>query len=409
MSKRMPRRNSDSLFSEVFLPEETRAIKHEAREVTGRVLGPIAHRLNTTPESVDAFPRDAFAALAKAGLYAIPFGAGVGGRGLKYPMLATLTVMEELAYFAPGLTSALYDAQALLVGKTLEANPGPLSETWLPKLVRGEMIGSFATSEPAASTDLSVASIQTVAKQTGNGWRVTGRKRWITNSPVADLCLTLCRTDDSLTMLAIDLHADGVHVGSPDRKMGNYAQLTADITFENVFVPEDAVVGAAGKGLRVALGALALGRMGIGAVGTGMAQAAFDHAVRHTENRAVFGQKIAQFQHWQFTFANHAIGIENARSLYQKAAYRHDLDPSDVEPQAAMAKIVGTELAVDVARSAIQACGAYGFVRELAGTGESFPLESIYRDAKIGEIYEGANEIQRMIIARSIFGRSLVG
>lgn len=149
--------------------------------------------------------------------------------------------------------------------------------------------------------------------------------------------------------------------------------------------------------------------MGIGAVGTGMAQAAFDYAVRHTEHRSVFGQKIAQFQHWQFKFADLAIGIENARSLYQKAAYRRDLDPNDVEPQAAMSKIVGTELAVDVARSAIQACGAYGFGRELAATGESFPLESIYRDAKIGEIYEGANEIQRMIIARSIFGRELVG
>lgn len=404
-----PQRNRDNLFSDVFLPQETREIRAEARATAERVLRPVAHTLNTTPESVEAFPREVFAAIAASNLYSIPFGKGCGGRGLKYPLLATMTVMEELAYFAPGFTSALYDAQALLVGKTLEAHSGPCSDRWLPRLVRGEMIGAFATSEPAASTDLSPGSIKTVATRDGLGWHVTGHKRWITNSPVADVCLTLCRTDRALTMLAIDLHAPGVRVGAPDRKMGNHAQLTADIYFENVQVDDASVVGLPGKGLKVALGALALGRMGIGAIGVGMAQAAFDYAVRHSQQRSVFGKKIAEFQHWQFTFANHAIEIENARNLYQKAAYRHDLNPADVEPQAAMAKIAGSEVAVDVARSAIQVCGAYGFVRELAASGESFPLEAIYRDAKIGEIYEGANEIQRLIVARSIFGRQLIG
>jgi alkylation response protein AidB-like acyl-CoA dehydrogenase len=403
------RRLSDKLFSDIWLPEETQLIKKEVRDIAESILAPIAHRLNTTPESVEGFPYDAFNALSRAGIYTLAFPEEFGGRGLKYPILATMTAMEELAYFAPGLTSAIYDAQTLLVGKSLQANPGPMRDEWLPKLVRGEFVGSFATSEPAASTDLSVASIQTRASLVDGAWRVNGRKRWITNSPVADLCLTLCRTDNSLTMLAIDLHAEGVGIGAPDRKMGNYAQLTADITFNDVRVPKEGTIGETGKGLRVALGALALGRIGIGAVGTGMAQAAFDYGVAHMENRSVFGQKLAQFQHWQFSFANHAIGIENARSLYQKAAYRYDLDPASVEPQAAMAKIVGSETAVDVARSAIQVCGAYGFVRELAATGETFPLESIYRDAKIGEIYEGANEIQRLIIARSIFGRGLVG
>jgi butyryl-CoA dehydrogenase len=403
-----PRRTSDSLFCDILLPEETQEIRAEARALAEKVIRPIAHRLNTTPESREAFPRDVFQALARAGMYAVPFAKVVGGRGLKYPMLAAVCVMEELAYFAPGVASALYDAQALLVGKTLEANPGPLQDKWLPMLVRGEVVGSFATSEPAASTDLSVSSIQTVASKVAGGWRVSGRKRWITNSPVADVCLTLCRTTDSLTMLAIDMNAPGVHVGAPDLKMGNHAQLTADVELNSVFVGSDAVVGAVGKGLRIALRALALGRMGIGAVGTGMAQAAFDYAVRHMENRSVFGKKLAQFQHWQLTFADHAIGIENARSLCHKAAYRHDLDPENVEPQAAMAKIAGSELAVDVSRDAIQVCGAYGFARELAATGETFPLEAIYRDAKIGEIYEGANEIQRTIVARSIFGRSLV-
>jgi alkylation response protein AidB-like acyl-CoA dehydrogenase len=398
------RRYSDTLFCDALLPEETKTIRAEARAAAETILRPVAHRLNTTPESADSFPRECFEKMADAGLYQIPFPAAFGGRGLKFPMLATLCVMEELAYFSPGVASALYDAQALLVGKTLEANPGALRDLWLPKLIRGEFIGSFATSEPAASTDLSTTSIQTLATKVSGGWQVTGVKRWITNAPASDLCITLCRTDASLTMLAIDMHASGVKVGEPDKKMGNHPQLTAEVTFDSVFVPDTALVGVVGKGLRTALGSLALGRMGIGAVGTGMAQAAFDYAVGYMHRRRVFGKTLSEFQHWQLKFADHALAIENARALYHKAGYRHDRDPGNVEPQAAMAKIAGSEVAMEVARSAIQVCGAYGFVRELASTGERFPLESIYRDAKIGEIYEGANEIQRTIVARSIFG-----
>jgi alkylation response protein AidB-like acyl-CoA dehydrogenase len=153
---------------------------------------------------------------------------------------------------------------------------------------------------------------------------------------------------------------------------------------------------------------LALGRMGIGAVGVAMAQRAFDVATDYTTRRTVYGKPIAAFQHWQFRFAEHALEIEAARSLYQKAGLVHDAG-QDASILAAMAKIKGSALAVDVARDAIQACGGYGFVRRLSATGESWPLESIYRDAKIGEIYEGANEVQKWIIARRIFGRGVTG
>jgi alkylation response protein AidB-like acyl-CoA dehydrogenase len=184
--------------------------------------------------------------------------------------------------------------------------------------------------------------------------------------------------------------------------------VTADVTFENVFVPADHVCGAVGGGLRTALGALALGRMGIGAIGVAMAQAAFDYSTSYMSERKVFGRELASMQHWQYVFAEHAVGIEQARSLYQKAGYRYDVEGS-AEIEGAMAKLTGSRLAVEVARDAIQICGAYGFVRELAGTGEEMPLESIYRDAKIGEIYEGANEVQKWVIARAIFGRHLTG
>ena len=160
--------------------------------------------------------------------------------------------------------------------------------------------------------------------------------------------------------------------------------------------------------MRAAVGALVLGRIGIGTVGVAMAQAAFDYATDYMSRRKVFGRELARFQHWQYRFAEHALQIESARNLYQKAALRFDREGS-AEPEAPMAKIAGSRLAVDVARAAIQVCGAYGFVRHLSGPGEDYPLESIYRDAKIGEIYEGANEIQSWVIARRIFGREMTG
>lgn len=403
-----PIRRADTLFSDLLLPEETKAIRREVRAFADDVVRPVAHRLNTTPESKDSFPRAEFEAMARAGLYEIPFAKDVGGRGLEFPTLATVTVLEELAYYSPSLASALYDGQAILVGKTLDRAPEAIRSHWLPKLIRGEFVGCFATSEPEASTDLSVKSMQTTATKVPGGYRINGTKRWITNSPAGDVILVLCRSGDTLTMLIADLHDPGVQVSAPDLKMGNHAQLTADIRFTDVFVPDAQVIGKEGSGLRTAISALVLGRIGIGAVGVAMAQAAFDFSSGYMTQRKVFGQELARMQHWQYKFADHAIQIECARSLYQKAAFRFDREGgADIE--AAMAKVAGSRLACEVARDAIQVCGAYGFVRTLSGPGTNFPLESIYRDAKIGEIYEGANEIQSWVIARHIFGREYTG
>lgn len=403
-----PRRKADTLFSDLFVPEETRRIRKQTRQFCDDVLRPVAHRLNTTPESRESFARAEFQAMARAGLYRIPYPADVGGLGLEFPTLATCTVLEEIAYYSPSLASALYDGQAILVGKTLEKAPPRIRDRFLPSLIRGEFVGCFATSEPNASTDLSVSSIETMATKVEGGWQVDGQKRWITNSPAGDWIAVLCRTNDSLTMLWMDMHQPGVTVSDPDLKMGNHVQLTADIAFTGAFVPDEHVIGVVGGGLRTAIGALVLGRMGIGAVGVAMSQAAFDFATDYMTKRKVFGRELAKFQHWQFRFAEHALQIEMARNLYQKAAIRFDREGgADIE--AAMCKIAGSRLACDVARDAIQVCGAYGFVKTLSGPGIDFPLESIYRDAKIGEIYEGANEIQNWVIARHIFGREHTG
>ncbi|HSW12111.1 MAG TPA: acyl-CoA dehydrogenase family protein [Solimonas sp.] len=403
-----PTRRSDTLFNDLLLPTETLRIRKEVRQFADDVVRPEAQRLNTTPESRDGFPHELFKAMAAAGLYRIPFPDDVGGLGLEFPTLGTVTVLEELGYHSPGLASALFDGQAILVGQTLNRAGEFLRSTYLPRLVRGEFVGSFATSEPEASTDLSPANMQTVATKIDGGWEISGCKRWITNSVAADYIAVLCRSGDRQTFLFADMRQPGIRVGDPDLKMGNHAQLTADVHFDQAFVPDSHVIGKAGSGLRAALGALMLGRMGIGAIGVAMAQAAFDFSADYISHRKVFGKPIAGFQHWQFRYADHVLRLETSRSLVQKAAMLYD-KTGNAETEAAMAKIAGSELAVDVARDAIQACGAYGFVRTLSGPGQHFPLESIYRDAKIGEIYEGANEVQRWVVARNVFGREITG
>ncbi|WP_264027634.1 acyl-CoA dehydrogenase family protein [Mycolicibacterium pyrenivorans] len=396
------------MSDDLLLPEETVEIRAEAREFAERTLRPRAAELNNATESKAAFPHDIHQAIADAGLYAVPFATDVGGRGLRYPVLAAATVAEELAYFTPGAASALYDGQALLVGRTLDGSPPHIRGEFLPRLISGEIVGSFATSEPGASTDLSAAAMRTQATAVTGGYRLNGRKRWITNSCAADIMTVLCVVEDSQAMLLVDMHTDGVCVADPDLKMGNRVQLTSDVEFTDVFVPDEHVIAIPGRGLSTALASLAMGRIGVAAMGVGMGQCAFDHAVRHMRQRSAFGSKLGGFQHWQFKFAEHAIALESARSLYQKAARKVDTS-GRAEPEAAMAKVTGSRVAVDIARDAIQVHGGYGFVRQLTADGTVNHLESIWRDSKVGEIYEGANEVQLWSIARVALGRDITG
>jgi alkylation response protein AidB-like acyl-CoA dehydrogenase len=191
--------------------------------------------------------------------------------------------------------------------------------------------------------------------------------------------------------------------------MGHRGQITADIVFTDVVVPRGNLLGRVGGGLGVALSALVRGRIGIGAAGVGVAQAALDLAVQRLRTRQVFGGPLGAMQHWQFTMAQRATEIECARTLYQKAATLLDRGDRNAEPEAAMAKAYGTRLANDLIREAIQIHGALGFARQVAETGESVRLEEMYRDAKILEIFEGANELQQWIIARQLIGRDVTG
>lgn len=315
-------------------------------------------------------------------------------------------VIEELAYVSNSI-AAIYDVHCILAGHALMYGSEEIKQKYLRPIAIGEKIGCFATTEPEASSDLSVRSIQTTAEKKGNKWIVNGQKRFITNSAVADFVTALCLSDGKLIELVIELDAKGARVGEPDKKTGNRGQLTSDIYLENVEVPEENLIGEIGKGLHIALGTLTYGRVGVGATGVGMAQAAFDESVDYMKNRAAFGRKIAQFQYWQFKLAERATQIESARNLYCKAAYRLDQGVEFPEPEASMAKYFGTQVGGDMAGDAVQIFGGYGFMRLLEHDKSTYKVEEIYRDSKISQIYEGTNEIQKWIIAREIFGKEI--
>lgn len=403
-------RTQDRMSHDVWLPEETRGVRSQVREAVARHLAPIAREIGEREESRDSFAWPAFRGLASEGVFALPFDSTYGA-GLEFPMLATCTATEEIAYESSSI-AGVYDGQCILVPQTLTFATPEVQAHLIPELVSGETAFSFATTEPETSSDLTAERLTTVAVEADGGWIVNGRKRWITNSVVAGWASILVR--DGLdggraTMLLVDLNAPGVRIGEPDLKMGHRGQITADIVLEDVFVPRTHVLGEPGRGMAVALSALVRGRIGIGAAGVGVAQAAMDLAVHRLQTREVFGAPLGAMQHWQFTLAQRATEIECARSLYQKAAYLLDTGDATAEPEAAMAKAYGTRLAVDMVRDAIQIHGALGFARKVSESGESVRLEEMYRDSKILEIFEGANELQQWIVARRLIGRDITG
>ncbi len=404
----LPTRMQNTLYHDMILPEETLEIRKKIRGFAEKEIAPEAYRIGQQEESKENFPYDIFRKLAEADFFKMSFTREVGGLGLEYRTCAAVVIGEELAYISNSI-AAIYDVHCILAGNALMYGSDFMKQKYLRPMTVGQKIGSFATTEPYASSELSSRVIKTAAEKKGDKYEVNGQKRFITNAPVADHVVTLVNIDGKLSMLVIELDSPGCRVGEPDKKMGNRGQLTADIYFDNVEVPVENLITEEGKGLHVALGALTYGRVGIGATGVGMAQSAFDECIDYMKQREAFGKKIAQFQYWQYRLAERAIQIENARNLYSKAALRMDQGVEFPEPEAAGAKYYGTECGTDMARDAVQIFGGYGYMRSLAHDQSTYKVEEIYRDCKITEIYEGANEIQKWIISREIFGKEFTG
>jgi alkylation response protein AidB-like acyl-CoA dehydrogenase len=342
------------------------------------------------------FPHELFGKLAELGLMGVCVPEEYGGAGADF--LSYVLVLEELsrADAGVGVTVAVHTSACTL--PILAWGSEEQRARFVPALARGEHLGAFALTEPEAGSD--AGSLRTAAVAEDGGWRISGRKQWITNGSHAGTFLLFARTDpsrqDARGVSAFVLDADHVRVTREEEKLGLNSSSTVDLVVEDAFVERDRLLSDENRGFRVAMATLDGGRIGIAAQALGIAQAAYDAARAYALERRAFGNRIADFQAIQWKLADMATEIDAARLLTYRAAWlKEEGLPHTAE--GAKAKLFASEMARRQTAEAIQILGGYGYTKE-------FPVERYYRDAKITEIYEGTSEIQRLVIARSVLG-----
>jgi alkylation response protein AidB-like acyl-CoA dehydrogenase len=369
--------------------EEAADLLALTREIADAELAPKAAQ----HEREERFPREVFRLLGEAGLLGLPFGEDVGGGGQPYAVY--LQVVEELA--------ARWASVALGVSvHTLACFPidrfGTAAQRreLLPAMVGGELLGAYCLSEAHAGSD--PRAMRASAKATDSGWLANGEKAWVTHGGHADFYSTFLRTPDdgSRGISCFHLTPDlaGLSAARPEEKMGLTASTTAAIRLDDVAIPADRLVGEPGHGLGIALAALDSGRLGVSAVAVGLAQSALDVAVAYARERETFGRPIVEHQGVAFLLADMAAAVESARATYLVAARRKDAG-KPYSRQASIAKLVATDAAMKVTTDAVQVLGGAGYTRD-------HPAERFMREAKVMQIFEGTNQIQRMVIGRHL-------
>ncbi|MUL44170.1 acyl-CoA dehydrogenase [Streptomonospora sp. PA3] len=362
------------------------------RGIADKELAPRAAR----DEEQGAFPRDAFDLLGRSGLLGLPYPAEYGGGDQPYEVY--LQVVEELAarWLAVGLGLSVHTLSCFPVAAYgTEEQRAAL----LPRLLGGEALGAYCLSEAQSGSD--AAAMTTRARPDGDGgYTVDGAKSWITHGGVADFYTLFARTGEpgsgarGISCFHIPAATPGVAADAPERKMGMASSPTAVVRFDGARAGAEQRIGAEGQGFSIALAALDSGRLGIAACAVGVAQAALDAAVAHSRARTQFGRAIGDFQGVSFLLADMATGVEAARELYLAAARRRDAG-RPFATQAAMAKLFATDTAMRVTTDAVQVLGGSGYTRDL-------PVERLMREAKVLQIVEGTNQIQRMVIGRDL-------
>ncbi|MFG2619525.1 acyl-CoA dehydrogenase [Streptomyces sp. NPDC048507] len=371
--------------------EESRDLLALVREIAQREIRPRA----AEEEETGRFPREVFTLLSEAGLLGLPYAGEFGGGEQPYEVY--LQVLEELA--AARLTVGLGVSVHSLACHGL-AGYGTKEQraAHLPDMLGGGLLGAYCLSEPAAGSD--AASLTTKAVRDGDDWVITGTKAWITHGGVADFYTVLARTGvpgpKGITAFLVPGDAPGLTAAVPEKKMGMKGSPTAQLHFDGVRVPDGRRIGEEGQGFTIALAALDAGRLGIAACAIGVAQAALDEALEYALGRKQFGHPIADFQGLRFMLADMATKIEAGRALYLAAARLRDAG-KPFSRQAAMAKLFCTDAAMAVTTDAVQVLGGYGYTAD-------FPVERLMREAKVLQIVEGTNQIQRMVIARHLAG-----
>ncbi|MGH2764534.1 MAG: acyl-CoA dehydrogenase family protein [Actinomycetota bacterium] len=370
----------------------------EQRDVVGAVRAFVTDRVRPEIagfEERKEFPRELFRDLCGMGLGGIPFDERYGGGG--QPYLTYLAVLEEVATGSLSLAVGL-SVHHLSAFGVHEFGSEVLKEKYLPKLFSGEWLGAYALSEAGSGSD--AAALRTRAEPDGDGWRLSGSKRFISHAGEAEHYLVMARTGDEsprgISAFAVEKGWPGFEFGAMESKMGWHASPMRELLFEGCRVPGENLVGEEGQGFAVALAALDGGRLGIAASSVGLAQAAMDAAVAFSRERTQFGRPVIEFQGLQFLLADAATQVEAARRLYREAARARD-EGRGTSVSCSMAKLFASDMAMRVTTDAVQAHGGYGYMRE-------YPVERYMREAKALQIVEGTNQVQRVIIGRHLAG-----
>ncbi|MCH3924693.1 MAG: acyl-CoA dehydrogenase [Bacteroidales bacterium] len=358
------------------------------REFAEKEVKPLAAEI----DEQERFPMETVEKMRKIGLMGIPVPKEYGGQGGTNQMY-TMAV-EELSRVCATTGVVVSAHTSLCMAPIMENGTEEQKQKYLPKLASGEWIGAFGLTEPNAGTD--AAMQQTTAEDKGDKWILNGSKIFITNAGYADVYIIIAMTDKSLgnkgiSAFIVEKGMKGFSIGKKEKKLGIRGSATCELIFENCEVPKENLLGKMGKGFNIAMKTLDGGRIGIASQALGIAQGAMDETVKYTKERKQFGRSIAQFQNTQFQLANLETKINAARFLVRSAAYKKDKG-LPYSKDAAMAKLYAAETAMEVTTKAIQFHGGYGYTRE-------YPIERMFRDAKITEIYEGTSEVQRMVIA----------
>ncbi len=379
-------------FSDFTLSEEHLALKQAVRDLVADKIAPRASEIDETSE----FPWDVYDALTSARFHAIHIPEEYGGEG--GDALAACLVIEEVARAC--LSSSLIPSvNKLGTLPLMVAGDEALLKTYLPKVASGEAMFSYALSEREAGSD--AASMKTRAVAGDGGWVLNGQKSWITNAGVSSYYTVMAVTEPGARAKGISafvVHADdpGFSLGEPERKLGIHGSPTREIFFENCWIPADRIVGEPGTGFRTAMTTLDHTRITIGAQAVGVAQGALDVAIAYAKDREQFGKPIASFQGMQFMIADMAMKLEAARQLVYVAAAKSERNDPDLTFFGAAAKCFASDVAMEITTDAVQALGGAGYTKD-------WPVERYMRDAKITQIYEGTNQVQRIVMAKKLF------
>ena len=378
--------------SRVLPTDEATDLVRLVRELADKELLPRV----AEAERTETFPRDVFTLLGRAGVLGLPYPEEYGGGGQPYEVY--LQVLEELArvWASVGVGVSVH---ALSCFGLVTRGTAEQKQRWLPDLLGGELLGGYCLSEAHAGSD--PAAMRTTAKRDGDHYVINGTKAWVTHGGEADFYKVMARTSadrNGISCFLVPADTEGVVADPPEHKMGLTGSTTATVRFEGARVSADRLLGAEGDGLKIALAGLDSGRLGIAAVATGLAQAALDDAVAYAKTRETFGKRIIDHQGLAFLLADMAAAVGSARATYLAAARLRD-QGLPFSTEASIAKLVATDNAMKVTTDAVQVYGGYGYTRD-------FPVERYMREAKVMQIFEGTNQIQRMVIGRALAQQS---